>query len=132
MVIRAGNSFSMALTKTQEVYYWGSGYPEKGNGTFYSESRRPKKVEGIGGEVIKIAAGHTFSLALTKEGKVYGWGNILSTLEGHKYGWEETPVLIKGLNLEFVPAIFGSGGHIPNLSDLTKLHRLILGKGIAL
>lgn len=66
----------MALDAKGNVWTWGHNYfGEIGNGT-KSETQvvvRPYHVSKLR-NIASIAAGHDFSLALTRNGKVAGWG----------------------------------------------------------
>lgn len=59
-----------------DVYCWGSGTSgQLGNGS-NTPSLAPVQVQGLPGTLVtKTAAGGGFSLALTSNGKVYGWGS---------------------------------------------------------
>lgn len=77
--VSAGSDFSLALTSEGKVYAWGSNYSGTlGNGTT-TDSNVPVAVNmsGVlaGKTVIAISAGYGHALALTDEGKVYGWGS---------------------------------------------------------
>jgi len=77
--IAAGSSYSLALTSDGKVYAWGSnGYGQLGNNTT-TDSSVPVPVTATGSlagkTVTAIAAGSSYSLALTSDGKVYTWGN---------------------------------------------------------
>lgn len=77
--VSAGSDFSLALTSEGKVYAWGSNYSGTlGNGTT-TDSNVPVAVNmsGVlaGKTVIAIIAGYGHALALTDEGKVYGWGS---------------------------------------------------------
>ncbi|GFG32082.1 hypothetical protein Cfor_08566 [Coptotermes formosanus] len=66
----------IAFTETGEVYSWGhNGYCELGNGSS-NQCLFPTPIGAnlSGKEVIEVACGSHHSLALTKDGEVYGWG----------------------------------------------------------
>ena len=66
----------IAFTEMGEVYSWGhNGYSELGNGSS-SQCLFPTVIGSSlsGKEVIEVACGSHHSLALTRDGEVYGWG----------------------------------------------------------
>ncbi|XP_069687800.1 RCC1 and BTB domain-containing protein 1-like [Periplaneta americana] len=66
----------IAYTETGEIYSWGhNGYCELGNGS--SNQCLSPTIIGpnlVGKEVIEVACGSHHSLALTRDGEVYAWG----------------------------------------------------------
>ncbi|MEK7954162.1 RCC1 domain-containing protein [Luteolibacter soli] len=85
--VSVGNDHSLVLTSEGKVYAWGDTYfGAVGNGEMYQDSPLtfpdpelvPVEVIATGAlagkTVTKISAGGPFSLALTSEGKIYGWG----------------------------------------------------------
>ncbi|XP_075228227.1 E3 ubiquitin-protein ligase HERC2 isoform X3 [Lycorma delicatula] len=74
--IECGAQFSLALTKSGQVWTWGKGdYYRLGHGTD-QHVRKPTLVEGFRGEkVINVAVGALHCLAVTDTGMVYGWGD---------------------------------------------------------
>ena len=78
VMVAAGGSHSLALTKDGYVYAWGLN--ENGQtGTGAGETPYPTRVvrESDGaplGGIVAIAAGHSHSLALDKDGNVWAWG----------------------------------------------------------
>ena len=78
--ISAMRSMVMALTKDGEVYTWGyndTGVLGLGDTTTRTYATRVKGVGGNGylENIIDISIGHTTSIAVDKNGNVYGWGN---------------------------------------------------------
>ncbi|HEY1083558.1 MAG TPA: choice-of-anchor D domain-containing protein, partial [Prosthecobacter sp.] len=78
VAVAAGNAHSLALTSDGKVYAWGlNGNGQLGNNTT-TESPVPVAVDmtGVlsGKVVVAVAAGSGFSIALTADGQVYGWG----------------------------------------------------------
>ncbi len=76
--LAAGNGHSLALTQSGQVYAWGSNY--------YGQCAHPAKnyilatprlVPGLR-NVVAIGAGDHHSLALTRDGSVWAWGNNAS------------------------------------------------------
>jgi alpha-tubulin suppressor-like RCC1 family protein len=74
--ISCGAYHSLVLTNCGEVYAWGSNYcGEIGNGCNDNQSI-PIKVKGFNNEkVVMISCGYYHSMALTKYGNVYSWGD---------------------------------------------------------
>jgi alpha-tubulin suppressor-like RCC1 family protein len=73
-MVAAGDSHSLAATHDGRVYAWGSnGSGRLGDGTTTARST-PVLITGAPANVIAIAAGDAFSLALTSSGSVYAWG----------------------------------------------------------
>ena len=83
--VAAGGFHTVALTRTNELYAWGSGtYGECGIGEFVS-TNKPRKVkmpveeqedefEERVVEVVQVSAGGHHSMVLTAAGKVYAFG----------------------------------------------------------
>jgi alpha-tubulin suppressor-like RCC1 family protein len=73
--VRAGCSYSLALTSTGQVLAWGlNAVGQLGNGTT-TASTTPVKVSLPAGTTVKeIAAGDAHSLARTSTGQVLAWG----------------------------------------------------------
>ncbi|HEX3565501.1 MAG TPA: IPT/TIG domain-containing protein, partial [Acidimicrobiales bacterium] len=77
--VAAGNNHSVALGTDGHVYTWGyNTYGQLGNGTT-TTTATPVEVEGPGGsgflsDVVAIAAGNSFTVAVTAGGHVYAWG----------------------------------------------------------
>lgn len=76
--IAAGSDFSLALSSDGRVYAWGyNSYGQLGTGN-HTGTNSPVAVDMTGAlagkTVAAIAAGSEYGLALTSEGKVYGWG----------------------------------------------------------
>ncbi|CAH1402584.1 unnamed protein product [Nezara viridula] len=74
--IECGAQFSLALTKSGQVWTWGKGdYYRLGIGSD-QHVRKPTLVEGLKGEkVIDVAVGALHCLAVTESGTVYSWGD---------------------------------------------------------
>lgn len=74
--IECGAQFSVALTKSGQVWTWGKGdYFRLGHGTD-QHVRRPQMVEGLRNKkIIHVAVGALHCLAVTDTGQVYAWGD---------------------------------------------------------
>ena len=73
--ISAAFSHSLAVDFDGNVWSWGqSSHGQLGHGT-RAEELWPREVIGLRGvRVVNVAAGDTFSLALSRDGKLYSWG----------------------------------------------------------
>ena len=74
--IACGESHSLVLTDKHDVYSWGRGYEgQLGVSNQIEIAAKPNYVRSLfGTPVIFIAAGAYYSLAITHENKLYGWG----------------------------------------------------------
>jgi alpha-tubulin suppressor-like RCC1 family protein len=76
VAISAGESFSLALSASGQVYSWGCNtYNQLGRkddpDNLIKSISIPADFEGV----IAISAGGTHAVALTADGKIWGWGN---------------------------------------------------------
>lgn len=74
--IECGAQFSLALTKSGEVWTWGKGdYFRLGHGTD-QHVRKPAPIQGLRGKkIIHVAVGALHCLAVDDNGQVYAWGD---------------------------------------------------------
>jgi alpha-tubulin suppressor-like RCC1 family protein len=79
----AGASHSAVLTAGGDVYTWGTykdsnghiGFKLQGKDLVFKQ-QLPEKMEQVAGKgVHQIASGSDFTLALTRDGLLYGWGD---------------------------------------------------------
>ena len=82
VMVAAGYAFSLALTGDGKVWAWGQdsigqlGDGDDGPGKYKSAPVQVKNADDSAlDNVISIAAGHAFSLALKADGTVWGWGD---------------------------------------------------------
>ncbi|WAM36264.1 RCC1 domain-containing protein, partial [Caldicellulosiruptor acetigenus] len=96
--IAAGESHSLALKKDGSVWAWGNNFSgQVGNGTNIITIFIPEQVKGLK-DVVAIAAGDNYSLALKKDGTVWAWGNNSSGQLGNGTTKDSNiPVQVKGL-----------------------------------
>jgi alpha-tubulin suppressor-like RCC1 family protein len=100
--VAAGEDFSLALKSDGTVWAWGHNNPyELGNGSL-TDSDTPVQVEGSNGagfltDIVSIAAGHQFSLAIRRDGTVWAWGdNRYGELGVNNTGGHDYPVQVHG------------------------------------
>jgi alpha-tubulin suppressor-like RCC1 family protein len=89
VAVAAGEDHSMVLKSNGSVWTYGNNsYGQLGVGydLYYGWTSQP--VQAFGGGVTKIAAGASFSLALTDNGDVYGWGNNWYGQLGDDSSWK--------------------------------------------
>ncbi len=75
--IAAGNRHSVALRDDGRVFAWGfncTGQVGNGRSGAFSDQERPAEVSGLR-NIVQVAAGNNFSLALSADGRVFGWGS---------------------------------------------------------
>jgi alpha-tubulin suppressor-like RCC1 family protein len=100
-----GEDHVLFLTAGGEVY--GMGENDKGQITSSiskKNCKRPTLVEELEGiNIVDIAAGNEFSLALTDDGRVYSWGTKQYGVLGRK--GKSKPKLVTGLNRQVITSI---------------------------
>jgi len=102
MAVAAGHGHSLALTRGGRVYAWGANATGQ-LGTGCASIVRcvtPLLVEGLpdGDPVTAIAAGYQHSLAATRSGRVYAWGdNVSGQLGNGSAQSSPMPVIVMGL-----------------------------------
>jgi alpha-tubulin suppressor-like RCC1 family protein len=75
--VAAGTSHTLALTADGRLYSWGHNvFGQLGDGTIFT---RPQAAAAVvlpagAGAITRIVAGNAHSLALTADGKLFGWG----------------------------------------------------------
>ncbi|XP_022244118.1 E3 ubiquitin-protein ligase HERC2-like isoform X2 [Limulus polyphemus] len=97
--IECGAQFSIALTKSGQVWTWGKGdYFRLGHGSD-AHVRRPQLVEGLRGKKIThIAVGALHCLVVTDTGQVYAWGDNDHGQQGNgTTAVNRKPALVHGL-----------------------------------
>lgn len=73
--VAAGDGTSCVVTASGELFTWGVG-PELGHGDTHARLV-PKRVEALRGEVVvAVSISRRHTLAVTKEGCVFGWGDM--------------------------------------------------------
>ena len=117
--LAGGDDYSLALADDGKVYAWGgNGFGQLGDG-ISTDSPVPVAVDmtGVlaGKTVVAIGAGHSHSLALTSDGKIYAWGNNQNGQLGNGTGVSSAvPVAVSmtgALAGKIVKAIAAGGDH---------------------
>jgi alpha-tubulin suppressor-like RCC1 family protein len=74
VMVSPGIYHTLGLTSSGSVWAWGSGaWGALGDGTTTSQATTPQQVSGLT-NVVSVAAGNFFSLALKSDGTVVSWG----------------------------------------------------------
>ena len=135
-MVDGGMSHSIALSSKGTVYVWGSNAQmQLGLANTSAEQNTPRQVEGLS-NVVAVAAGYDFSVALSYNGTVYTWGggmqssptavpdleNIVAISAGQseilaldrsgnvwQWGLGGVPAQVQGLSS--IAAIDAGGGH---------------------
>ncbi|XP_064481734.1 E3 ubiquitin-protein ligase HERC2-like isoform X2 [Ornithodoros turicata] len=98
--VECGAQFSLALTRSGQVWTWGKGdYFRLGHGSD-SHVRKPQLVEGLRGKrVIHVSVGALHCLAVTDQGQVYAWGDNDHGQQGNgNTTVNRKPTLVHGLD----------------------------------
>lgn len=93
--VAAGHNHSLALKKDGTVWAWGGNYwGQLGNGTDV-DSKVPVQVKLQNGgpveNIVAIAAGHSFSVAIQQDGKILVWGYLYVDSSTEFAVWTSTP-----------------------------------------
>lgn len=96
--IAAGTYHTLALKNDGTVWAWGDNLNgQVGNGTNNNDVLSPVQVSGLT-NVVSIAAGRFFSLAVKNDGTVWTWGeNLYGQLGNGNTTDQSTPVQVSGL-----------------------------------
>uniref|UniRef100_A0A1B0AIV8 HECT-type E3 ubiquitin transferase n=1 Tax=Glossina pallidipes TaxID=7398 RepID=A0A1B0AIV8_GLOPL len=111
--IECGAQFSLALTRTGEVWTWGKGdYYRLGHGSD-QHVRKPQPIQGLRGrKVIHVAVGALHCLAVTDIGQVYAWGDNDHGQQGSgNTVVNKKPALVIGLDSVFVNRVACGSSH---------------------
>ncbi|XP_058836150.1 probable E3 ubiquitin-protein ligase HERC2 isoform X2 [Topomyia yanbarensis] len=111
--IECGAQFSLALTKSGEVWTWGKGdYYRLGHGTD-QHVRKPTPIQGLRGKkVIHVAVGALHCLAVTDNGQVFAWGDNDHGQQGSgNTVVNKKPNLVLGLDGVFVNRVACGSSH---------------------
>ena len=97
--IAAGNRHNLALIANGTILAWGFNCTGQiGNGIHgaHSDQLEPIVIPGLC-DIVQVAAGNDFSLALSADGYVYGWGGNLFGQLGELGAIVLTPTLLAGI-----------------------------------
>lgn len=120
----SGDAHTLAVTDKGRVYSWGDGdYGKLGRGGS-DGSKLPKLIDKLKEEhVVKVYCGVHFSLALTKDGKVFSWGKGDGWRLGHSTDEHvRFPKQIKSLQGKLVTSVSLGSGHVLALTDVEEVY----------
>ncbi|AWP11407.1 putative E3 ubiquitin-protein ligase HERC2-like [Scophthalmus maximus] len=120
----SGDAQTLAVTENGQVWSWGDGdYGKLGRGGS-DGCKTPKLVEKLQDlDIVKVCCGSQFSVALTKDGKVYTWGKGDNQRLGH--GTDEHvryPKLLDSLQGKKVVDVAVGSTHCLALTDDGEVH----------
>ena len=111
IAIAAGMSHTCALTNAGAVKCWGSNSSGQLGDSSTSPRNIPVAVSGLSSGVMAIAAGSSFTCALTISGGIKCWGdNAFGQLGDNSTTPRNTPVTVSGLSANVI-TIAAGGGH---------------------
>jgi E3 ubiquitin-protein ligase HERC2 len=111
--VECGSQFSVALTKSGEVYTWGKGdYYRLGHGTD-SHQRRPKLIEELKDKLVTdVTTGSLHCCCCTANGEVYTWGdNDEGQLGDNSTEGVQKPKLVSSLKGKFIDRVACGSAH---------------------
>ncbi|HHT9110863.1 MAG TPA: RCC1 domain-containing protein [Candidatus Brocadiaceae bacterium] len=102
IAVACGGNHSVSLNRNGDVWTWGANeYGQLGIGgetSPGSKKNKPEKINGLGG-IIALACGGSHTIALSKDGEVYGWGCNQKGQIGDGTNIKRTsPVKVNGLS----------------------------------
>lgn len=102
IAVACGGNHSVALDRNGDVWAWGANeYGQLGIGgesSLGSKRNKPEKVNGLSG-IIALACGGSHTIALSKDGEIYGWGcNQKGQIGDGTYMKRTAPVKVSGLS----------------------------------
>lgn len=118
--VEAGEEHSVALLENGTVWVWGSNsYGQLGAGTTDSSSHPTPQQVGSLSNIVQVAVGYNFNLALRNDGTVWAWGhNYNGQLGDGTTTPRPTPVPVSGLS-EVTAVAAGYAGSLAIRSDGT-------------
>lgn len=111
--IECGAQFSLALSKSGEIWTWGKGdYYRLGHGSD-QHVRKPTPIQGLRGKkVIHVAVGALHCLAVDDAGQVWAWGDNDHGQQGTgSTSVNKKPSLVLGLDSVFVNRVACGSSH---------------------
>lgn len=115
----SGDAHTLCVTDQGKVFSWGDGdYGKLGRGGS-DGSKTPKLIDKLQDEVIvKVYCGAHFSLALTKDGRVYSWGKGDGWRLGHSTDEHvRFPKIIESLEGKHVTSLSLGSSHVLALTS---------------
>ena len=109
MKVYCGSQFSAALTAKGRVYTWGKGDNFRLGHGQEDHVRFPRLVEELNGTVVDLAVGLMHVVAVTKEGKLYGWGKNDQSQLGYLNSSVPVPTLLFDTSARYVGLVCGAG-----------------------
>ncbi|XP_044756400.1 E3 ubiquitin-protein ligase HERC2 [Coccinella septempunctata] len=115
---------TLCVTLDGKVYSWGDGdFGKLGRGGFEG-TKVPKLIDKLQNvEIVDVYCGDQFSLALSKDGKLYSWGKGEGWRVGHN---KEEPVrfpeLVEALQDKVVVSVSLGLGHVMALTDTGEIY----------
>ena len=102
IAVACGGNHSVVLDRNGDVWAWGANeYGQLGIGvesSLGSKRNKPEKVNGLSG-IIALACGGSHTIALSKDGEVYGWGcNQRGQIGDGTHIKRTAPVKVNGLS----------------------------------
>lgn len=131
--VRCGSAHSLLLTATGQVYVWGSNSRGQLGMSHISEVSAPRKLVSLAGaNVVSIAAGDDYCVAVDDTGKVWGWGtcdqgqlgnidNLTKSSDGRPCSFSPVVVMEMSCFSEQTDSISSLGWDLPNLSSVGEL-----------
>ncbi|HEX5873241.1 MAG TPA: S8 family serine peptidase [Pyrinomonadaceae bacterium] len=119
--IAAGDHFCLAIAANGTVWSWGSNLSfQLGQGVQSSQNPTPGQIPNFG-NVVSVAGGSHFSVALKSDGSVWAWGgNSQGELGDGSFNIVTSiPVRVSGLQTVNAPVINPQGGNFVGAVDVT-------------
>ncbi|KAL8206723.1 UNVERIFIED_CONTAM: hypothetical protein K2H54_021531 [Gekko kuhli] len=112
--VSCGKKHSLAICSHGRVFSWGAGtFGQLGTGEL-KDRLIPKKIEGLSTcKIIDVACGHHHSIALTKDGRVFSWGqNVYGQLGiGKEVASQSQPQHVQALDAIPLAQVAAGGAH---------------------
>ncbi len=111
IAIAAGGLHTIALTANKTVWTWGNNnLGQLGLGVDDQYETTPGQVSELS-NVVAIAGGYAFTLAVTSNGQVYAWGDNGNGELGYEGDSAKSPVLVAGISNAVLVAANPNGLH---------------------
>ena len=107
--ISAGGDFTLAIDKNGRAWSWGHNSSGALGDNTTTNRNTPVSIAGVTKTFCKISAGLCHSLAIDKNGRVWGWGyNVVGELGDNTTTQRNTPVSILGVIKTFCEISLGA------------------------